>query len=286
MTARILDRGYRGYRGDRTGVRGAMRAVFVNSVQRALGMRRSAGWKVLPIGAVAIAYVPAIVYVGIVSVLPDADAARIELPTYGQYYFAIQSALVLFTAFVAPELLCTDRRTGMLGLYLSSPLDRGTYLLAKAGATMFLLALVSVGPPVFMLLAFILQSNGPDGPGGVALTLARSAGAGISIAVVLGSVSIGISSLTDRKAFATVGTAVAVLGSFVTITAMRQLRFPDALVALDLLDLPLAMAEKIHGESRSFASVPVWAVVAGAAGWTLAGAVVARSRYRSLQVTR
>ena len=32
--------------------------------------------------------------------------------------------VLVFTAFVAPEILCTDRRSGMLGLYLASPLRR------------------------------------------------------------------------------------------------------------------------------------------------------------------
>ena len=39
--AQILDRGYRKYDGPRTGVQGAVRAVVVHSIQRALGMRRS-----------------------------------------------------------------------------------------------------------------------------------------------------------------------------------------------------------------------------------------------------
>ena len=41
-------------------------------------------------------------------------------------------AVLVFVAFVAPEVLCPDRRTGMLGLYLASPLTRDTYLVGKA----------------------------------------------------------------------------------------------------------------------------------------------------------
>ena len=65
-----------------------------------------------------------------------------DLPTYGEYYGFIVSAIIVFVAFVAPEVLCTDRRTGMLGLYLASPLTRDTYLLAKAIAVAVVLATV------------------------------------------------------------------------------------------------------------------------------------------------
>ena len=67
----------------------------------------------------------------------------------------------------APEVLCPDRRTGMLGLYLASPLTRDTYLLAKAAAVAGAARLVTLGPPLLLLVAFILQGLGPDGPGDV-----------------------------------------------------------------------------------------------------------------------
>ena len=52
---------------------------------------------------------------------------------------------------------------GMLGLYLASPLDRDTYLLAKAAAVGLVLSLVTLGPPLFMLIARTVAGVGPDG---------------------------------------------------------------------------------------------------------------------------
>ena len=65
-----------------------------------------------------LAYVPAIVYIGLVSLLPEtttSDGPTIQdviLPTYGEYLGYVSLLVALLVAFVAPEILCTDRRTG------------------------------------------------------------------------------------------------------------------------------------------------------------------------------
>ena len=76
---------------------------------------------------------PALVFIGVAALVDDERVRRNVIPTYGEYYGFIVSALIVFAAFVAPEALCPDRRTGLLGLYLASPLTRTSYLAVEGG---------------------------------------------------------------------------------------------------------------------------------------------------------
>ena len=62
-----------------------------------------------------------------------------EIADYASYYGFITAAILLFAGLVAPEVLVGDRRNGMLATYLSTPLHRGTYLVAKAAAVLLTL---------------------------------------------------------------------------------------------------------------------------------------------------
>lgn len=285
-SARILDRGYRRYRGPRTGVRGAVLTLVRHSIQRSLGLRRSTWAKVLPIASVLISYVPAIVFIGLVALLPDVDATEIELPSYGEYFPFIQAAITLFIAFVGPEVLCTDRRTGMLGIYLASPLRRDTYLAAKAGATAAVLSLVTIGPPLLMLVAYVIQGVGPDGPAGVAAAFARIVGAGLLLSLLYTAVSLGVASLTDRKAFATAALLLlTVVSSLFLSVLVEAARLPDAFHAFSLITGPFTLVELIHGE-RTELDISLAMALLGTTTWTVVGAAVCRTRYQLLQVTR
>jgi ABC-2 type transport system permease protein len=292
-TARILDRGYRRYQGRRRGTRGAIRTVAVHSIQRALGLRRSAWAKVLPLGFVLLAYVPAIVYIGVVSLLPETTTgdgptlSDVILPTYGEYLGYVSLLVALLVAFVAPEILCTDRRTGMVGLYLASPLTRDTYLVAKAIATAAVLSLITIGPTLLMLVAFIIQGEGPDGPWDVALTALRIVGAGLTITAIYTALSMGVSSLTDRKAFATVGLILLFFLSNVVGGVLTEVMgLSENVIVVNVLLFPLALVQRFHGESDHFQGVTVMAVAAGAVVWTLVWSVLCRTRYQHLMVTK
>jgi len=284
--ARIIDRGYRRYEGERTGRGGAIGTLWRQSVQRAMGLRRSTWAKILPFAAVLISYVPAVVFIGQVALLPDEQLEVLELPTYGDYFPFIQAALTLIVAFIAPEVLCTDRRTGMLGIYLASPLTRDSYLVAKAAAVLTVLSMVTVGPPLLMLIAYVLQGVGPDGPAEVALTLIRIVGAGLVLGVLYTAVSLGVSSLTDRKSFATAAMLLLTLVSSIFVGVLVETTgLPDGFQALSLLAGPFLLVKLIHGEVPPV-DISLPAALGGTALWTLAGAVVCRVRYQVLQVTR
>jgi ABC-2 type transport system permease protein len=285
--ARILDRGYRPYRGPRTGVRGAVGTVWLQSVQRALGIRRSAWAKVLPLASVAISYVPAIVFVGVVALFPDAGVEDFELPTFGEYFPFIQAAVLLFVSFVGPEVLCTDRRTGMLGIYLASPLSRDSYLGAKAMAAFSVISLITVGPPLLMLIAYVLQGVGPDGPGGVAAGLVRIVASGLLLALLYTAVGLGVSSLTDRKAFATAALLLlmVVASTFISVL-VDETGLPPSLHGLSLLTGPFGLVELVHGERPDIPGLGLPAALGGLILWTALGLTVTRVRYQLLQVTR
>jgi len=288
--AHIFDRGYRRYTGERRGTRGAVRTLIWHSMQRALGMRRSIWAKVLPFLIIVISYVPAIVFIGILALYPKARELQFEgglqLPTYGEYFGYIASAVALFVAFVGPELLCTDRRTGMLGLYLASPLTRRSYLLAKAVATAIVLAFVTIGPPFFMLIASIMQGVGPDGPGGVASTGGRIIAAGATVSLMFTSISIGIASCTDRKSFATAATLLLFLVTGVLAAVLVESGLDDNFYLLAVLRVPFDLVMRIHGERGDAVDVSTVGIAVTVAAWTVGGFLVALTRYRKLTVAR
>ena len=90
-------------------------------MRRALGIRRSWRQKVAPFVLLGVVTIPAIVNVGIGYVTRDQLEDRIEIITYRDYV-GVSSALLLFVALVAPDVMCPDRRQRVLPLMFARPL--------------------------------------------------------------------------------------------------------------------------------------------------------------------
>ncbi|MEO6988345.1 MAG: ABC transporter permease [Aquihabitans sp.] len=285
--ARILDRGYRRYDGPRRGVGGAISTLTVHSIQRALGLRRSVWAKLLPFGGVLIAFLPAVVFVGVVALIPLDDIGVNFVPDYGDYYGYIIAAIMVFVALVAPEVLCTDRRSGMLGVYLASPLDRDTYLVGKALAIGFVLSLVCIGPTLLLLVANVLQNQGPEGATDIVITLLRVVGAGLAVTLLYTSITMGIASLTDRKSVASASIILVFLIMLMVTGILTAEGDFNGINVLSITLLSLDIAQRIHGEQssvmRDTSTGLVWLAWAI---WTVGGFTLARVRLHALAVTR
>lgn len=291
--ARLVDSGYRRYGGPRLGSSHATIALWKHTLRRIFGLGRPARWKILPVLAVAIAYVPNIVFVGVTALIPDDNLRDTVLPGYAFTYGFITAAIALLVVFVAPEALCPDRRSGVLSLYLATPLTRTRYLVAKTAAVFAALLTVTLGPALIYLIGLSAQNQGPDGFGGFMSTLGKIALSGVIMAAFFAGYSVGVSSLTDRKAIAAAiifffsqATAVALqIVSESFDTPLWLLGFSPNNAAIGLVLNIFEGADQITAGSAGYI-VPVVAHAGGVVFWAAAGLALAWFRYSRLQVTR
>jgi ABC-2 type transport system permease protein len=286
--ARLLDLGYRGYEGPRRQPAWAILTLAVFTVRRVLGLGRGARHKVLPALTLVIAYAPALVSVAVAALLEDLPVD--DLITYGEYTFFIGSALALFAALVAPEALCPDRRSGLFSLYLAGPLDRNRYLAAKGAAVLAVMLVITLGPLLFMLAAFVVAGFGPsleETPG----LLLRILAVGSVTAVAYASVSLAVSSFTTRRAAAAVGVVLLLLVPVIVVRgAIESAGAPNALDLLSFPFLPSELSYRIfeehHDEGAPIEELSTWVIAVGLAGWTAVGAAVCWLRYRRTEAFR
>lgn len=288
--AQLIDSGYRRYDGPRLGETHATFALWKHTLRRILGLGRPARWKLLPLLSIGIAYVPNMVFVGVAALIPQEEFRENVLPTYAFTYGFITAAIGLFSLFVAPEALCPDRRSGVLSLYLATPLTRTRYILAKGLAVFTALLLVTLGPALLFLIGLAAQNAGPDGFGDFMATLGRILLSGIVLAAYFTGISIGASSLTDRKAFASAGIFffAQAVQIFIGVT-VGALGAPPWLVAFAANSAAFQFVLAIFNEPVKFDltyEIPLVALASATAFWTVAGAGLAWYRYAKLRVTR
>ncbi len=208
-TGAVYDRGYRPYDGKRGG-RGAARWALVRvSVRRALGLRRSWRQKVAPWSLLVIAILPAIVNVGVGYITRDTPAEDFEFITYREYV-GVSSALLLFVAITAPDIVCPDRRNRVLPLLFARPLSGNDYVIAKVGAIFGIVFGFAFIPHVVLFVGQMLVTS--DG----ALTYFRDNAEVLwqvpvsvfALALYYAAIGVALSSITSRRVVA----GVAILG--------------------------------------------------------------------------
>ena len=158
-TGAVYDRGYRPYEGALGGRRSATAALYRTSLRRAIGLRRPWRQKVAPAALLAIAVVPAVINVGVGYLTRDTPAEGFQFITYREYV-GVSSALLLFVALVAPDIVCPDRRQRILPIIFARPLTGRDYGLAKIGAIFTCVFAFSFLPQVVLYVGQALVSDG------------------------------------------------------------------------------------------------------------------------------
>jgi len=204
----VFDLGYRHYEGPREGRMRARKAIWMNGVRTALGIGRGWGSKALPILLFIAVMIPAVV----LSIIAATAGSIGDFPGHDDYYQVISTLLVIFSAIIAPELLCPDRRDGVISLYLVRPLSTTDYVAGRWAAFLTVtLALVYLGQ-VVLFIGFVLAT---DNPGDYLrenwLDIPRFLLAGLVVAVFTTTIPLAVSAFTTRRAYA----AAFVIGLFI-----------------------------------------------------------------------
>ncbi len=134
-TGVVYDLGYKPYEGPRLGRAGAIKAMLKDGLRRSFGIRRKARKKVYPWFLAVVAFLPAVVFVGLAfawgTFSPDAES---PFGGHAQYISLVGTVIVLFVASAAPNLLIPDREDGVLSVYSSRPMTAWDYILGRVGA--------------------------------------------------------------------------------------------------------------------------------------------------------
>ena len=199
----IHDIGYRRYDGPRLRRAAIVRALAWHSFRSAFGFGRSAKAKVVPVLALALLSLPAVINAVSVS---QGNQRTIG---YDTYIVGLRIVVMLiFVAVQAPELVSRDLRNRVLPLYFSRPLRPVDYPFAKYVAfTAACLVMIEV-PVLVLYVGTIVSLHGGSAVWAETRALIPGLLVGLMWAVVMAAISLALASLTGRRAFATGAIAI------------------------------------------------------------------------------
>ena len=296
MTGTVFDIGYRNYTGPREGRKRARSAVFKDGFRTALGLGRGPRAKVLPWFFIVVLSGLGLIFAlmaGAAERLAGPGAAqRMNLPSHGDYYGIASIIMFVFAAVVGPELLCRDRKEGVINLYLVRPLTGSDYLFARWRAFLLVMTVAAWLPQFILLLGLSMGDPTP-----VAylrahwLDIPKFLLAGVVMSVYATAVALLTASFTTRRAYA----SVFLVGLFIITTPFTagvasEMEGAGAqwMSMFNLSNIPVHVNDVIFGapseitEDAPAGSLPKTVLVGWYFAWILIPGAILWWRYRRL----
>lgn len=215
-TGTIYDIGYQHYDGPRLGRRYAIWSLFVHGLKTVFGLGRGLKGGLIPLALSAAAILPA-AFQALATAYTD---GTVELFTYSNYFINVSMVFAFFCASRAPELMSTDQRTRAMVLYFSRALHREDYVLAKVLALVASVLLLTAAPLLILFAGHVLASTDLWSAFlSEAHSLVPIVASSVMMAMVLGTLSTAIASLTPRRYLA----AASVLGYFMLSRGVSEI---------------------------------------------------------------
>jgi len=211
----IHDIGYQRYTGRRLGRRAGDWALYVHSLRAAFGIGRGPKAKIFPWLIIGIALGFALIIIAVRSITEQ------PFLSYRQYATSMAYPVMMFLAITAPELVSRDLRDKVLPLYFSRPIGRTDYALTKLATLITAVLMLIALPQLFIYLGTVLSGDGWGIAWSELKDLAPGLVGAVIYALVLGSLSLLVASLSSRRAFA----AAAVVAIFLISTPVVGIMF-------------------------------------------------------------
>lgn len=283
----IYDIGYRSYEGARLGRGYAFRTLYLHSLRTAFGIGRGIRALVIPWALVVFILFPAAVQV-MASALTGGVA---NLLGYADYFGFVSMMVALFCAAQAPELVSTDQQHRVLPLYFSRALRKHDYALAKLLAMASAVYILVIAALLLLLLGRLaLAADFAAGVRAESKSFLPILATPLVAAAVLGTLSLGLSSLTPRRGIA----AAMVLGA-VLLTAAVSGIMVEAIegggggwgVLLNPLltanGAILALFDRAPDDLLEAANLPEWAYAVAVAGYAVVFTALLLGRYARMR---
>ena len=257
-SGQVFDIGYQHYTGTREGRVRARKSIYLDGCKNALGIGRGGWAKFLPWLLIGPTIMVGLVFAAIAAFFSQtfgdiAEAggeAVLDLPSHTDLYAATVFIILLFAAVMGPELLCPDRRQGVIHLYLVRPITLIDYLGTRWCAFATITFFVALIPQVTLFAGIMFGV--PDLPDYISdnwADIPRFVGMSALLAVFATSFTFAMASLTTRRMIATlIVMAIFIVSStavelFLELTNLEDLE--DWIRLLDLSGLHAATLNQI-----------------------------------------